>query len=171
MIRICQLVEGLPLAIELAASWVRHMAPAAMVAQIQHNSGALAATWRDAPERHRSLDSLFEHSWRLLSHEEQAVLMRLAILRGGFDATAAGQVADATPPLLAALVDKSLVLASPSGRYGLHELIRQAAHARLADVNAVNAVYGRHLEYFVAWAERADTRIAWAGADRLGAAD
>jgi predicted ATPase len=107
--RICQLVEGMPLAIELAASSPRSQSAQAIAAALETNMAVLATTLRGIPERHRSMRSAFEHSWRLLSDSEQAVFARLSVFRGGFEADAAASVAGATPELLAMLLDKSLV--------------------------------------------------------------
>lgn len=82
---ICQLVEGLPLGIELAAAWVRLMPCQTIVAEIQKSIDFLATTMRTIPDRHRSLRAVFEHSWQLLSEPEQAVLRKLSIFRGGFE--------------------------------------------------------------------------------------
>jgi len=82
---ICKLVEGLPLAIELAASWVHQMPCERIAAHIQHDLDFLSTNLRDVPARHRSTRALFEHSWRLLPKDEQAVLRKLSVFRGGFD--------------------------------------------------------------------------------------
>jgi predicted ATPase/DNA-binding SARP family transcriptional activator len=156
---ICKLVEGLPLAIELAASWVHHMPCERIATHIQHDLHFLSTNLRDVPERHRSTRALFEHSWRLLSKVEQALLSKLSVFRGGFDADAAAHVASASLYLLSALAEKSLVRSSPSGRYDLHELLRQFAEDKLREGNEVEAALDRHLDYFVTWAEEANQRL------------
>ena len=130
--RICTLVEGLPLGIELAASWVSVLSCAEIADEIERNIDFLATSMRDVPERHRSLRAAFDQSWRLLSCKQQDGLARLSVLRGDFGREAASAVADADPRLLSELVSKSLVRRSDFGRYQLHELLRQYAAERLA---------------------------------------
>jgi predicted ATPase/DNA-binding SARP family transcriptional activator len=153
--RICQLVEGLPLALELAASWVHHMPCERIAAHIQHDLDFLSTNLRDVPERHRSTRTLFEHSWCLLTEEEQATLRKLSVFRGGFDADAAAHVASASLYQLSALTEKSLVRSSPAGRYDLHELLRQFAEEKLRKADEEVTARDRHLDYLVTWAEEA----------------
>ena len=159
VIDICKLVQGMPLAIELAASWVRQMTPAQIVTHIESDVDFLAANWRDVPDRHRSIRGLFEHSWWLLSPEEQDVLMNLSVFRGGFELEAAQHVAGASPAILASLEDKSLIRGSPARRYDLHELIRQYAASHLADSGQDTEICNRHLDYFLTLAEAADKQL------------
>ncbi|MCO5176848.1 MAG: hypothetical protein M9890_07770 [Thermomicrobiales bacterium] len=84
-IRLCGLLDGLPLGIELAAHWVDHYSTDEIAAALQSDLDSLAARTRDMPDRHRSLRAVFEHSWRLLSEEEQRALMRLVVFQGSFD--------------------------------------------------------------------------------------
>jgi predicted ATPase len=130
--RICRLVEGLPLGIELAASWVSMLSCAEIAEEIEQNIDFLATSMRDVPERHRSLRAAFDQSWRLLSGEQQDVLARLSVLRGDYGREAAVAVAGADLRLLSELVSKSLVRRSGFGRFELHELLRQYAAERLA---------------------------------------
>ena len=130
--RICRLVEGLPLGIELAASWVSVLSCAEIADEIEQNIDFLATSMRDVPERHRSLRAAFDQSWRLLSGEQQDVLARLSVLRGDYGREAAAAVADADLRLLSDLVSKSLVRRSDFGRYELHELLRQYSAEKLA---------------------------------------
>ncbi|MBL8161163.1 MAG: helix-turn-helix domain-containing protein [Anaerolineae bacterium] len=158
-IRVCELVEGMPLAIELAASWVRRMPCEQIAEQIQQDLNFLSAGWRDAPERHRSIRALFDHSWRMLSAEEQDVLMKLSVFRGGFEPEAARQIAGASLGMLTSLEDKSLVQGSPFGRYDLHELIRQYAENHLKDAGKAVEAQNRHLDYYLIWAETTDKQL------------
>ncbi len=107
--RICQLLEGVPLAIELAAAWTRVMSPNQIVLEIERNLDFLASAYPDLPERQRSLRATFEHSYHLLSPEEQQVLCRLSIFPTSFDRAAARQIADAPLHILTSLVDRSLL--------------------------------------------------------------
>lgn len=159
VVQICRLVDGMPLGIELAASWVRLLSCDEIVEQISSNFDFLEATTRDIPGRHSSLRAVFDHSWQLLSAAEQRALRRLSVFRGGFMRSAAEAIADASLPLLAALVDKSLLRrteATGDGvrpgtrRYDLHELVRQYAAAKLADdPGEQSATLDRHCAIFV----------------------
>ncbi|MBE2220520.1 MAG: tetratricopeptide repeat protein [Anaerolineae bacterium] len=135
IIEICQLVDGFPLAIELAATWVRLLTCAEIAREITQNFEFLATNWRDIPPRHRSLRAVFDYSWILLSPEEQHVLCRLAVFRGGFSWADAIVVSNASFFLLGQLADKSFLhgqLASGEtavgeatvSRYEMHELLR-----------------------------------------------
>jgi len=136
LIQICQLLDGTPLAIELAAAWVGMLSCQEIAQEIRSNIGFLTSSMRDIPERHRSLRATFDHSWKLLSDHEREALSRLSVFQGGFDRTAAEKVACATLPLLASLVSKSLVRRTDNGRYDLHEVIRQYASSRLEEDQA-----------------------------------
>jgi predicted ATPase len=135
------------------------MSPAQIAAQIQHDLDFLAASWRDVPERHRSIRALFEHSWRLLTDTEHNILMKLSVFRGGFDADAAQFVAGASLLDLASLEDKSLVRAHASGRYDLHPLIRQYTEKHLHESGLLGAVCTAYVNYFITWAEHANEKI------------
>jgi len=150
---ICQLVEGLPLALELAASWVRVMSMNEIVHEIERSLDFLSTTARDTPQRHRSIRAVFDYSWNLLSLDERRALRWLSVFRGGFTRAAAEQVAGATLPLISALVDKSLVRRSvaSTGRYDLHELLRQYAATRLQlDQQEEGEARRRHAEFYLA---------------------
>jgi DNA-binding SARP family transcriptional activator/predicted ATPase len=132
--RICNLVSGLPLAIELAAAWVRVLSLEEIAAESAQHLDFLATTTRDRPPRHRSIRAVFDHSWHLLSDKERDVFRKLSVFRGSFRAQEAGRVGGATLPILSALVDKSLLQRAASGRYQVHELLRQYAHDQLAQI-------------------------------------
>ncbi len=83
IIRLCQLLEGMPLGLEMAAAWVRQDPVESILAQLQQSFDGLATTWRNIPERHRSLRAVFDHSWRLLTAEEQRGFVQLAVFQGG----------------------------------------------------------------------------------------
>ena len=150
VVRICRLVDGLPLALELAAVGVRVMPPAELVLEIERDLDTLVTSLRDVPERHRTMRGAFEHSWRLLSPRERSVMRRLAVFRGGFDRHAAGAVATATIPTLAALVDKSMLRVDRQGRYGFHPLLHQFARQKLAGHPAEAAdAARRHVSFYL----------------------
>lgn len=129
--RICQLVEGLPLALELAASWTRGIPCDRIADEIKHNLDFLRTRRRDLPTRHRSIQAVFQQSWRMLDDTEREVFKRLSTFRGSFDHGAAYAVAGASLPLLSALVDKSLLRREGESRYRVHELLRQYAAEKL----------------------------------------
>jgi predicted ATPase/DNA-binding XRE family transcriptional regulator len=153
ILRICQLVEGMPLGIELAAGWVRILSCNEIAREIERGLDFLTVSARDIPARHRSMRLVFDHSWRLLTEEEQRVLLRLSVFRGGFRREAAEAVAGATLSMLSTLVTKSLIRRSGAGRFDLHQLIRQFAAEHLAErpeeQRATQAYHGRfYLNYF-----------------------
>jgi predicted ATPase/DNA-binding XRE family transcriptional regulator len=153
--KICQLVEGLPLALELAAGWTRLMTPDQIVEQLEVGPSLLSTRLRDVPNRHRSLEALFDQSWALLTTAEQRSFMRLAVFRGGFDATAAAATVGADLLVLLGLVDKSLVRVDGSGRYDLHALARRYAEMHLTAVGAADAARQRHADYYFALVQQA----------------
>jgi predicted ATPase/DNA-binding SARP family transcriptional activator len=159
IIHICRMVDGTPLAIELAAAWTRTLSCREIAQEIEQSVDFLATRGRDFPERHRSLRAVFDHSWNMLSVEEQQVMRQLSVFRGGFDRQAAEQVTGATLSLLSALVSKSLVRRHPSGRYDLHELVRQYVHTQLQELGEEESVRERHARFFVAVAETADPQL------------
>ncbi|CAG0935046.1 Putative HTH-type transcriptional regulator [Thermoflexales bacterium] len=153
VIRICQLVEGLPLGLELAASWVRVMSCQEIAQQIEHNLDLLSVQLQDVPDRHRSARAVFEYSWSLLAPEEQQVLMKLATFPGGFRRGAAEKVTGAPLSLLFTLVDKSLLRVSAAGRYDMHSLLRQYAAEKLAQSSQGGAIQIRLLNYYRDYAQ------------------
>jgi len=130
-LRICRLVDGMPLGIELAASWVAVLSCAEIADEIEGNIDFLATSMRDVPERHRSLRAAIDQSWRLLSDEQRSAFSRLSVFRGSFDRGAAVAVSGADLRLLSELVAKSLVRRPDFGRFELHELLRQYAAEQL----------------------------------------
>ncbi len=149
--RLCRLVEGLPLAIELAAAWAGLLSCAEIAAEVERSLGFLDAAPRDLPERQRGLRAVFAHSWGLLSSAEQNALQRLAVFRGPFRREAAEAVAAATPAVLAALRDKSLLRRAAGERFDLHELVRQFAAERLeAAPDQRQAALARLADYYAA---------------------
>ena len=148
--RICQLVQGMPLAILLAASWADMLSPREIAAEIENSLDFLETELRDIPARQRSIRAVFEGSWDKLTAEEQALFKRLSIFRGGFKREAAAETAGASLRSLAKLVNKSLILHDPdSGRYEIHELLRQYAAERLeAELDAAAEAREAHAAYF-----------------------
>jgi predicted ATPase len=147
--RICALVEGMPLALELAASWVRTLSSAEIANEITRGLDILETSTRNIPQRHRSMRAVLDYSWSQLSDEERAALQRLSVFRGGFTRAAAEAVAGASLRTLSALVNKSLLRHDPIGRYDLHELVRQYAREQLDAVkDAYATTAARHTAYY-----------------------
>ncbi len=156
---ICRQVEGMPLSLELAASWLRGMSCQQIEAKVAGNIDFLTTPVRNIPERHRSLRTVFTHSWNLLSNNEQNVLMKLSVFRGGFDLEAAEQVAGASLPDLVSLADKSLIRLNAYGRYDLHELLRQYAADQLLAAGMSNITTQQHIDYFLNLAEQMEAHL------------
>ncbi len=150
VVRICQLVEGLPLALELAAAWTRFLLPAEIAREIERDLGFLAASHPEIPERQRSLRVVYTASWNLLSEEERCAWQSLSVFQGGFSLDAARQVAGASPHVLAALLDKSLLRRAADGRFEIHELLRQFAAEQLsASPDGTQATDVRHAVFYL----------------------
>ncbi len=143
VVEVCRLVEGMPLALELAAGWLNTLTPAAIASEIQRGIDILATRSRNLTERHRSIRSVFDHSWRLITDSERDSFRRLSLFRGGFTREAAETIAGASLHGLAGLVDKSLVRMNAGGRYDIHELLRQygAEHLQTDEEAALKDAY------------------------------
>jgi tetratricopeptide (TPR) repeat protein len=149
IVGICKTVEGLPLGIELAASWSRHMELEEILGEMSDPS-FLQVDYRDMPERHRSIAAVFEYSWKLLSPEEKIAFEALAVFQGAFEKLAAQNVAGVRFGHLVALVDKSLVHQTGTGRYRLHPLLKQQAYVKLGEhSDRLADVEARHCEYYL----------------------
>ena len=150
---ICRAVEGMPLGLELAASWLRAMPCEVIAGQIQRDLDFLATPLRNVPDRHRSLRAVFEHSWDLLDEDERTALAELSVFRGGCDTEAAASLAGADLMMLAGLVDKSLLRFDDHGRYDMQELLRQFAAEKLAEADQVVNTRNGHLQCYLDLAE------------------
>ena len=145
--QICQMVGGVPLAIELAAAMTRDRSSVQIAAQLRSGLDSLVTTLRDVPARHSSLQTVFKMSWLTLTEPLQQRLARLSIFQGGFTAQAAAEIADATAAQLATLRDKSLLAYdSETDRYSLHEVVRAYAQRELAEEDGVAQ---RHAHYYL----------------------
>jgi serine/threonine protein kinase/tetratricopeptide (TPR) repeat protein len=123
--KLLDLIDGSPLAIELAAGWVTMLTAAEIVDEMANGMGFLETHIRDVPERHRSIRNISENSWQLLNELERDALCRLSVFRGGFRREAIERVVGASLLTLNSLVDKSLLRRSPeSGLYSMQELLR-----------------------------------------------
>ncbi len=163
VLQICRLVQGMPLGLELAAANADLLPLTAIAEEIAQNRDFLAVDWRDMPERQRSMRAVFAWSWRLLDEQERQVFRQLAIFQGGFTYAAAEVIAGATLPVLARLAHKSLLqgstLTAVTGRYLIHELLRQFAAAELADAGEETAVANRHSTYYLTFLAAQQPRI------------
>lgn len=149
-VQVCRLVEGMPLGIELAAAWTPLLSCREIAAEIQRSLDFLTTSLRDLPERQRSLAAVFDHSWRLLTPEEQDALSRLSIFQGGFDRAAAAQVTGADLRVLLALNAKSLIRRGVGDRYDLHEVVRQYAYFHLSQTPTCSETCDRHSRFYLA---------------------
>jgi predicted ATPase/class 3 adenylate cyclase len=159
--KICARLDGLPLAIELAAARTRLLAPAALLARLEKALAVLTQGSRDAPERQRTLRATIEWSHGLLNAESQQLLARLAVFSGSFPIEAAESAFGAEVDDLSALVDLNLLKPLGDGRLLMLETIREFALERLALSGEEASVRQRHAETFVRLAE-----LAYEGRER-----
>lgn len=147
--RLCQLVAGMPLAVKLAATWLRVMPCERIVEEVEQDLDILTSRLRDVPARQRSMRVVFENTWELLPSDERRAFEALSVFRGTFTEEAAGEVADVSPWLLSGLVDRGLVQYAGETRYSIHELTRQFAAEKLAAGAASSSIRTRHSEYYL----------------------
>lgn len=146
---ICQMIDGLPLAIELAAAALRYYRCDEILARLRDNIDFLATNQRDIPPRHRSLRAVFDQSWHLLDDEGRRGFAALSVFRGTFTPTAAEAVCRTSRPILHDLVDQSLVQQRADGRLQLHDALRRYAHEKLvSDPDRAAALRRQHALFF-----------------------
>jgi predicted ATPase/DNA-binding CsgD family transcriptional regulator len=152
VVRICRLVDGMPLALELASAWVRALPLEEIAAELEHSLDILETASRNVLPRHRNMRAVLNYSWTLLTDSERQTFTQLAVFRGGFTRDAAETIAGASRHTLAGLVDKSwLRYSSESSRYDIHELLRQFAQECLdACDGAAWQTHERHCRYYMA---------------------
>ncbi len=182
VLRICRLVDGMPLGLELAAAWSESLSADEIADEIQRSLDFLTVEWSNLPERQRSIRAVFDSSWRLLDEAEQRAFRALAVFRGGFTRDAAMEVAGMPLPVLTRLVRKALLNrsggggggatpaggAATGGRYEVHELLRQFSVEQLSAAPDEAADLGaRHTAYYLGLAEAQVPRLG--GADESGA--
>jgi predicted ATPase/class 3 adenylate cyclase len=154
--QICRRLDGLPLAIELAAARVALLEPEELLARLDRRLPLLASRSRDAPARQRTLHATIEWSYELLAPDEQELFRRLAVFRGSFALDAAEAVCEADVDGLESLVVKNLVRRWGSGRLGMLDTIREYAVGLLEAAPDSDQMYRRHAEHFLAVAEEAN---------------
>jgi len=159
--KICNQLDGIPLAIELAAARVSMLSTEQIAARLQESFSFLTTGNRTALPRQQTLQATIDWSYELLSSTESILLRRVAVFRGGWtlesaEAVCAGEAIDSSlvMDLLSKLVDKSLVLLDNAGHYKFLETIRQYAHDRLLESGEIKAVRQRHLMYFLTFTEK-----------------
>jgi predicted ATPase/DNA-binding SARP family transcriptional activator len=162
---ICRLVEGMPLAIVLAAPWVRILSCKEIAQEIQTNLDFLATSASSVSERIASMRAVFDYSWKMLDDAEQRAFRRLSVFRGGFDRAAALEIAGANLEILANLVDQSLLMTVSEGRYDCHELLRQYAFEKLVYASEMESIVRSHFLYFLHMAEVKERQLE--GAEKL----
>lgn len=155
IVQICTLTEGLPLAVELAANWVRTLPCSEIATELQHHLDILETDLYDVPARHRSMRAVFDYSWKLLNEDERHIMMGISTFRGGFHRDAAEHIAGASLKILSSLVDKSLLRINQNGRYEIHELQHQYNAEQLNNLpDLKNQLHDRHCEYYLALMNR-----------------
>jgi predicted ATPase/DNA-binding CsgD family transcriptional regulator len=162
--KICQRLDGLPLAIELAAAWSRVLTPGEILERLEPALPLLRNHVRDASPRHRTMEAALDWSYELLQPGEQSLFERLSVFAGGFDFEAAQALVPGEDVLdgLASLVDSSLVVANPAlekMRYRLLEPVRQYAEARLVARGRRDGTRRRHAEHYLQRALRSEAEL------------
>jgi serine/threonine protein kinase/predicted ATPase/Tfp pilus assembly protein PilF len=152
---IIRLVGGLPLGVELAAAWLEALPLDEIKTEIEKSLDFLETDLRDVPERHRSLRAVADNTWNLLTEDERETFLKLAVFRGGFEREAAQKVADASLRTLTNLVNKSLLVRDPEGRYRGHKLLQQYAEERLKERGDLKmTIHKAHAEYYALFATK-----------------
>ena len=165
---ICRRLDGLPLAIELAAARAKVLSPTALLERLDQRLPVLTGGGRDAPDRQRTLRDTIAWSYELLDETEQRLFSRLAVFVGGFTLEAAEQVCDADLDTITSLVEKSLVRLGED-RFRMLETIREFASERLEESPDFDDVKTMHTVFFLAFAEQewSGTRPNPASLERL----
>lgn len=150
--RLCRLLTGMPLGIELAAAWLSLLTCSEIVQEVEKSLDFLASPWQDTPERHRSLRAVFDSTWAHLTAAERNTMQQLSVFQGGFDRDAALAITGTTLPTLLRLSLWALLQRGTDGRYTLHPLLRQYAAVQLHQNQALTtAVARRHCQYYANW--------------------
>jgi predicted ATPase/Tfp pilus assembly protein PilF len=157
--RICQLVEGMPLAIELAAASTRRRPIGSIAQEIETGLEMLSHNWPDMPIRHRTMRAAFDHSWSLLNAGEKEAFRRISVFRGGFLPPAAGIITGLSQEMLESLVDKSLIRKREDGRFFMHTLLRYFSEEQLREAGETDSIHVKHLDYYLAMAEEAEPNL------------
>lgn len=158
--QLCQLIGGLPLALELAATWTRILSVTEIVAEIERSLDALTTTLHDVSQRHRSLRAVIDTSWEMLDTTEQTLFRKLAVFRGGFTRSAAQAIAAATLSQLMSLVDRSFLRLDNDQRFRRHPLLLQFAQEQLAGYpDELTATQAAHARFFADFVQTQETTL------------
>jgi predicted ATPase/class 3 adenylate cyclase len=167
--QIVERLDGLPLAVELAAARVKVLTPGQILERLGRSLDLLTSGAHDAPERQRTLRGTVEWSHRLLTSDEQRLFARLAVFAGSFELDAAEAVCSAELDVLQSLVDKSLLRRGEDGRFFMLTTIKELALEKLRDLPDASSVRRRHDDYFLAVAEELEARERLSGLRDLSA--
>lgn len=159
IVDICRQVDGLPLALELAAAWVRMLSCAEIARELHRGTELLRAADARHPPRQASIEAVFQGSWQRLGEAERAVLAGLSVFQGGFAVETARAVAGASLPVLGALADKSLLMRDRE-RMRLHPLVQQLAALQLQARGARAETEMRHARHFHGWLQQLEPAAA-----------
>lgn len=151
---ICRKVEGLPLAIEFAASWSPLLTIPEILLEVQRDPRILASERRDVPARHRSLWRIFDHTWERLTEAERSALLALVVFPEDFALPAAREVTQADVSTVLRLMDLKLVRRTGEGRFALHQLVRQYAQQRSAAGELLGRARAAHSNHYAGLLER-----------------
>ncbi len=167
--QIAERLDGLPLALELAAARVKVLTPDQILERLGRSLDLLTSGAQDAPERQRTLRGTVEWSYQLLTTDEQTLFARLAVFVGGFELEAAEAVCSAELDVLQSLVDKNLLRHGEDGRFFMLGTIKELALEKLRDLSDESSLRRRHDDYFLAVAEELDARERLSGMRDLSA--
>jgi predicted ATPase/DNA-binding CsgD family transcriptional regulator len=164
--QICQLVGGMPLAIELLSPWANVLSCKEIVEELENKYDLLSRPVNDLPERHQNIQTVFDHSWELLSEKEKMTFAKLAVFRSSFSREAGAKVAEASLQMLMSFVSKSLITAVQDQRFDLHPLLRKYAEEKVSEVpEMMYTARLLHSQYFAQLLQRRDTRQSSTSAD------
>jgi predicted ATPase/DNA-binding SARP family transcriptional activator len=162
---ICAAVDGLPLALELAAARMKLLSPEGLLERLRDRLDPLTARASDVPERQRTLRATIDWSYDLISAEERGLFAQLSVFAGGFSIEAAKRICGVDLDALERLVDSSLVQPVGDQRFRLLETVRQRAAERLEEQEQTEATRQRHADFFLELAERLRPSLRGAGAE------
>ncbi len=165
---ICQLVSGMPLGLELAATWLELLPPEEIAAEIRRSLDFLATDQPDVPERQRSIRAVFDYSWKLLNEIERETFLNLSVITGSFTREAAQNISEASLRTLLSLANKSWLLQAEDGRYQLHPMLQHYGLEKLQqEALSWRNIRDRHAAYYAGFV--ADLSRRMRSTDQLAA--